>query len=84
MNVMYLVKHVATTGRKNLEPLPDVFPDLLRRRSAQHFLGVAPAAQNTILPPNSLFSLAGSIFAAEVWTGFKISMPASMKWGIRL
>jgi len=81
--VVHLVKNVAAAGLENLQPLLHVSPHVFGRGGAQHLLGIAPAAQNTRRWPNSFFRRAGSMLAAEVWTGLRMSTPASMKWGIR-
>ena len=72
------------TGHHNLHPFFNVVVDFFRGAEWQYPLRINAAAQKVIRSPNDVFSHSGSIPAAEVWTGLRISMPARIMGSIRL
>ena len=82
LDVVHLGEDVTAVDRvERFEVVADVFADLFGRAQRQRLLGLA-APQKTMRPPKSRMRRSGSMLAAEICTGFRMSMPASIHSGM--
>ena len=81
LDVVDGAQDVAAAPAELLDPLPDLLPHLLGRPQREGLLGV-DSSQKARSRPNSRLSRPVSMSAAVTWTGFRASIPISMRSGI--
>ncbi len=76
LNIVDRVEYKPSAFSKNLQTLAHLGAYFIRLAKRQNSLGSTPPPQNVTCSPKRVFSTLGSMFAAEVCTGFRMSNPA--------
>jgi len=82
LDVVDGVEDPSPAGRERFDVAADVVADLVGRAVRENVLGLDASAPEADVGAEVLFRAAGSIPAAEMWAGFRMSTPTSMKSGM--